>query len=474
NYNHWAGQSEKFSPASKPSCIAVPIHWAERPLGVLYLADELPRLFSSEDVTLLEQLAPLAGATLEQRRLLQQTRARWQEAETLRQAGAAVTEILSMDERLERILEQLGYVVPYDSASVQLMREDKLEIVGGRGFPEPQKIIGWQFPVPGDNPNTIVVQERRPVILRDARTAHTPFRESPHAHIRSWLGVPLIVHDRVIGLLSIDSVELNHFNQKHVRLVTPLADQIAVALENARLYDDLQQQMDELKRTQAQLVQSAKLAAVGELAAGVAHELNNPLTGVLGYAEIAMIELEPEHPSYKDLQGIRAEALRASRIVRHLLQFSRQSEPKRTPADINQVTRQTLDVIRYHLQTSNVQVEESYEADLPPLSLDEGQIRQVLLNLITNAFQAMPQGGQLRICSERRGDQIGISISDTGEGIAKDNLERIFDPFYSTKPSGTGLGLSVSLGIVQEHGGRITVESQPGQGSTFTVWLPIE
>jgi signal transduction histidine kinase len=213
---------------------------------VLDLLDDAPRTFSPADVALLERFTPLAAAALEQTRLLEEERARWREAETLREAGAAVTETLSLDERLRRILEQLDRVVPYDSASVQLLRDDYLEIVGGRGLSETETVIGLKIPIPGDNPNTAVVVGRKPIILADAKIAYPPFRRPPNDYIRSWLGVPLIVRDQMIGMLAVDSVELGHFNAEHVRLVAPFANQAAIAIENARLYEGSQRRLREM------------------------------------------------------------------------------------------------------------------------------------------------------------------------------------------------------------------------------------
>jgi two-component system NtrC family sensor kinase len=233
--------------------------------------------------------------------------------------------------------------------------------------------------------------------------------------------------------------------------------------------------MEQLKATQTQLVQAAKLAAVGELAAGVAHELNNPLTSVLGFAELSLTNPEVSSLLRHDLEVIAREAGRARDIVRNLLDFARQTKPQRLPADVNYVFHQTLDLIRQHIEKSGVVIMEDYGPDVGILTLDSGQIKQVFLNLITNAAQAMPKGGTLSLRTFRLGDEVAISVSDTGQGIPPEIQDRIFEPFFTTKAvgEGTGLGLSVSFGIVQEHGGRISVESQVGQGSTFTVWLPI-
>jgi GAF domain-containing protein len=246
DYGCWEGRSVQYEEAGFTAVVAVPISWGNRLLGVLDLLDDAPRTFSPADVALLERFTPLAAAALEQTRLLEEERARWREAETLREAGAAVTETLSLDERLRRILEQLDRVVPYDSASVQLLRDDYLEIVGGRGLSETETVIGLKIPIPGDNPNTAVVVGRKPIILADAKIAYPPFRRPPNDYIRSWLGVPLIVRDQMIGMLAVDSVELGHFNAEHVRLVAPFANQAAIAIENARLYEGSQRRLREM------------------------------------------------------------------------------------------------------------------------------------------------------------------------------------------------------------------------------------
>ncbi len=242
--------------------------------------------------------------------------------------------------------------------------------------------------------------------------------------------------------------------------------------ERKRAEQALRESMEQLKEAQARLIRSAKMAAVGQLAAGVAHELNNPLTSMLGFAEIVLQEIDQDAPYRADLETIISEGRRARQIVLNLLDFSRQRKPLRQPVDLNDILRKTLAVVHPHLQARGVTVRQSFEQDIGPLSLDTGQMQQVFLNLITNAVQAMPEGGHLTIETRRVDDQVSVSISDTGEGISPEDEGHIFDPFYTTKTSGTGLGLSVSLGIVEEHGGQITVESAPGGGCTFTVWLP--
>ena len=234
--------------------------------------------------------------------------------------------------------------------------------------------------------------------------------------------------------------------------------------------------MTELKQTQAQLVQSTKLAAIGELAANIAHEINNPLTTVLGFASFIAERLPAEDPMREELGLIQEEASRARDIVRDLLQFSRQRDFMPEPADLNQVLEQVVAMVRRQGAFSTVTVNEAYAGDLPMVEMDVPRIKQVFLNIINNAVYAMKDGGTLTIKTIATGDKVHVAFQDTGPGIPPDILGRIFDPFFTTKPevSGTGLGLSVSLGIVQSHGGAVDVQSTPGQGSTFTIILPIK
>jgi PAS domain S-box-containing protein len=290
------------------------------------------------------------------------------------------------------------------------------------------------------------------------------------------VGVPIYWSGQPLGVVVVSDDAPRIFSPADVALLEQFTPLAAAAMENSRLLRDLQQQMDRLTETQAQLVQAAKLAAVGELAAGVAHELNNPLTSVLGFTALLLNATPPESSTRHDLEIVANQARRARDIVRNLLGFARQTKPQQLPANVNQLFRQTLDLVRQLLEKSGVVIEEDYAPDLGFLTLDAGQMKQVFLNLITNAAHAMPKGGKLRVHTACLGDEVAIAISDTGGGMPPEVQERIFEPFFTTKPvgQGTGLGLSISLGIVREHGGRIAVESQAGQGSTFTVWLPVE
>lgn len=239
--------------------------------------------------------------------------------------------------------------------------------------------------------------------------------------------------------------------------------------------DAVEQREAQLKlATSQQINRSEKLASIGRLAAGVAHEINNPLTSVLTFAHLLKEKPNLDSQDQQDLDLIIHETTRVADIVSNLLDFARERSPRKEPLDVNDVVRRTVRLIRNQKHFDRITIEEQLAPTLPEVEGDRNQLQQVLLNLALNSCAAMPDGGQMRIATATAGSRVLIEVSDTGCGIPADMLDMIFDPFFSTKPAGkgTGLGLSVSLGIVQQHGGTLDVESQVGEGSRFTVSLP--
>jgi two-component system NtrC family sensor kinase len=233
------------------------------------------------------------------------------------------------------------------------------------------------------------------------------------------------------------------------------------------------------KMLQEQLIQSEKMSAIGQLVSGVAHELNNPLAGISAFAQLLLTEKRFPPDQRTAAEMIYAEARRASRIVQNLLTFARQHKPERASTSINQVLDDTLELRGYELRVRGIEVSRQYDEGLPETMADAHQLQQVFLNLITNAEQAMEKrqrdAQHLVVRTLRSGGVIRIEVEDTGPGIPANLLERIFNPFFTTKPtgSGTGLGLSISLGIVREHGGRIWAENVSGSGARFIIELPL-
>ncbi|MDX6427441.1 MAG: two-component system, sporulation sensor kinase [Gaiellaceae bacterium] len=231
----------------------------------------------------------------------------------------------------------------------------------------------------------------------------------------------------------------------------------------------------EERRMQQQLVQSGKLAAIGELAAGVAHEINNPLFAILGLTEFLLKEAEPGSKALQRLELIQQTGLEIKEIVRALLDFARENAEDRHVVPLEDVVQATVDLVRRTNAHKGVELVDAYDASGAPVSASPNQLKQIFLNLIANARQAMPNGGTVKVDVRQDGNWVIASVTDDGPGIEPAILERIFEPFFTTKrlTGGTGLGLSVSLGIAEAHGGSLTASSEPGRGSTFTLRLPI-
>ena len=283
-------------------------------------------------------------------------------------------------------------------------------------------------------------------------------------------------------------------NNTQVSLITRSGEVFPANLSAALIYDEAGQEMAsvgiftdlrervrlqrELEETHLKLLQSEKMASLGKLAAGVAHEINNPLGGILIYANILLEETSPEDRRWQDLKEIVDQTLRCKDIVQELLDFSRQTRHRWVLTDLNQSIRQTISLLGKQALFHNIQLAEELDPDLAPLIADPGQVHQVLMNLIINAVDAMNASGTLTLRTYPLPDvgKIGLEISDTGCGIPAENLSRIFDPFFTTKEvgKGTGLGLSTVYGIVQEHRGAIEVTSRVGQGTTFIIRLPVD
>jgi len=241
---------------------------------------------------------------------------------------------------------------------------------------------------------------------------------------------------------------------------------------------DLRRMEEERKVLEQKAQLASRLASIGELASGVAHEINNPLTGIIGYSQFLFDRQDIPKDVKEDLKVINEGAQRVASIVKRLLAFARQAKPERTHVDINDLIGSVLQLRAYHLKASNIQVNTAFDSSLPITMADAGQLQQVFLNLIVNAETEMKLArgkGKLMITTEKVNNSIHILFKDNGPGIPKENLQKIFDPFFTTREvgEGTGLGLSICYGIVREHNGRIWAESERARGATFVVELPI-
>jgi signal transduction histidine kinase/CheY-like chemotaxis protein len=312
---------------------------------------------------------------------------------------------------------------------------------------------------------------------RDPRAVQVP--GTPDEDDSSLLCVPLYSREKIAGVITLVRVGGLNFTEDDLELATLFAGQCSAAIANARLYEGMRAAYEELRETQAQLVQSAKLNALGEMAGGVAHDFNNILAAILGRTQL-LLQNHDQPEIRRQLQVIEQAALDGAHTVRRVQEFTRVRNDERFETlDVNQVLLGVLELTRPAWEASakrrgvSVNVARRLEA-ASPIAGNASELREVFTNLVLNAVDAMPDGGQLSIETEDRAERVQVRIADTGVGMDERTRERIFDPFFTTKTvKGTGLGLSVAYGIVIRHHGTIDVESEPGRGTHFTLSFPV-
>ncbi len=390
-----------------------------------------------------------------------------------------LTEAISTSFNIEAILGSLmelsGRFVNYFSCGVFSLdpNHQRLESMAGRGEESllteriqaqwEDGIIDW------------VLRERRPVVIEDMETLS---RVNQNQH--SFVFIPLLVGGKQIGLYVLHcSKAKDEFTFGDLELLGVLANQAAVAIENSRLYTELATAHDQLKESQHQLLLSDKQAAIGELAGGVAHEVNNPLQIILSRVQLMIMQNKGNKRILSGLSLIENNVKRISKIIRALLGFARHSaaEGEWGSLQLRPSIQQACELLKHQLDTNRIEVDIDFSDQLPAIEGNTGELEQVFINLILNAQNAMPDGGSLRIegIYNKVEEQVELRFIDTGCGIDPEHCDRIFDPFFTTRAEsgGTGLGLAVSYGIVEMHKGELMVESIVGKGTTFIIRLPI-
>ncbi|MEA3351531.1 MAG: ATP-binding protein [Chloroflexota bacterium] len=411
-----------------------------------------------------------------------------EQLEVLRQASLSLTSSLTMQSVLDAILEQSLKLVNADDAHVFLYDGEQLSFGS----------VLWKdgrtqepFAEPRQNGLTYnVARIGKSVVVPDL---------SDHPLYSDWplegaiVGLPLRYSDKVIGVMNIALDQPHEFTESELYILELLADQAAVAIDNARLHEQIQRHAEELEQrvrertqelrdAQVKMIRQEKLAVLGQLAGGVSHELRNPL-GVISNAVyyLKMVQPDADEKVKEYLEMIESETRGAAKIISDLLDFTRIKSAERESVAISELV---ATVLAKHPPPENVELDTKTPTDhLPPVFVDPAQIEQVLTNLVTNAYQAMPEGGWLTItippreCSAALRDErspVFISITDTGEGIPTENMENIFEPLFTTKARGIGMGLVISKTLMEANGGSIEVESVEDEGTRFTLLLPTE
>jgi PAS domain S-box-containing protein len=414
-----------------------------------------------------------------------ETRRRSRELEILMRVSAALRVAGTRSEMYPVLLQQLSELLKAEGAAIALRNPATGEVSIEFGLGEWKEWTGVKLK-PGEGISGLVIASGQSYRTDDAE--HDPVVKYPNLFhgLNAAACVPLIISNQPIGALWIGCKSA--VTGEDMRLLTAIGDMAANAIQRQTLHDDLQTQLVILRDAQARLVQSEKLAAIGQLVSGVAHELNNPLTSVVLYSQIVQHEKLGE-TARQNLSKVVSEALRAGRIVRGLLDFARQRPMDRMQVRVDEIIKSSIELVAYELNANDIRLDLQLAPALPVIMADPHQLTQVFVNLLQNAWQAMSAAhghGILKIATEvgesiyrthahEKTPVVRIRFEDDGPGIPEAIIGRIFDPFFTTKPEGkgTGLGLSICHGIISEHGGHIWAESAEGQGTNFIIELPI-
>jgi len=380
-----------------------------------------------------------------------------------------------LSETLSTLVDQLGI----KSIAILLRRDTKQEVLSflklkGIQPTSSTKINEWEINLNGVL-SRMILSEREPLFFKEIQPHIKD--DIPEMEILKTLDcklcVPLISRDELVGILILGPKKTNlRFVDSDLEFISVLADQLTVAVENAILYKNQKNINAELRRTQKQLIQSEKLAALGQLSASVAHEINNPLGIIKNYLLILSESADECDPHQRNLKMIKEEVGRIARIVKSLLDFSR-PENKMTLLDLSSVLKQTISLIDKEFLNRKIKIKKELPENLSPVTGSEDQLKQVFLNLLVNSKDFMPKGGEVTIRARDTDQGVEIEFSDTGCGIPQENIPQIFEPFFTTKQEGkgTGLGLWICYGIMQRHGGTIQAKRKK-KGTSFLLTLP--
>ena len=401
--------------------------------------------------------------------------------QVLRAVSEAVSRSLDLNEVVQPSLAALTHVTGHEIASLHLISPDGKSLIlrGDRGLSDELRRVNFELPLGegliggvalSGNARRVDEASQEDDLLPAARLAVNS------DGIRGFVCVPIRARQRILGTLSLGRQTKDRFSDEEVALVETVADQIGLAIDNARLYGEVNRQLNDLRRAQVEVVKAERLAAVNGLAAGVAHEINNPLTIIM--AQLYLLAQRKLDPQIEEgMEIIDAAAKRAAAIVRDLILFAEHRPPRRTRCQVGEQVREVVAFEEARLEAEGITVRVHIEP-VPDIWADHNHLQEVLLHVLQNAQHAMREahtGGVVSINVKPTATGVRIEVKDAGTGIPPEHLPRIFNPFFTTKQpgDGRGLGLSVAHSIVTEHGGRIWAENMPEGGALFTIDLPI-
>lgn len=457
--------------------LAVPLVVRDEVRGVLNVDSNRPDAFSEEDRELLEALAAQAARVIHNTWLYEQLRLRVRLFEALATVSQTINSALNLDDALNLIVREASTLMRAKMCSLMLLDESRqwLELRASHGAGP--AYVNKPPLAAGESLLGSVARRRKPMQVENVQTSNR-YQQVEIARtegLAGLLSVPLLFSGQAIGTLNVYTSQPYHFSNDEVGILSAFAELSATAIQKAQLYE-------RVVDVEEQLRQSEKLSALGLLAAEAAHEIRNPLTVMKMLYHSLNLSFPPDDPRAKDARIIDEKMERLNKIVERIMGFARTNEPRLAPVRLNELIDELCLLVRHKLQQQNVELARRFAPDLPAVLGDATQLEQALLNLVLNAVEAMPKGGQLTIQTrtvaprrpQARTTHVAIDIQDTGHGMSREQRQRAFKSLLSTtKPKGTGIGLAIVTRVVETHHGRIKLKSRPGAGSTFSILLPV-
>jgi signal transduction histidine kinase len=515
-------------PPGISSLVCVPLISQSRTIGTLTLFSlrregREGKVFDEEDKNLLFTMASQVAVAIENAIIMNRAEILAKEKERnvrelflLYEVSRSMLTTINLDQLLRIILLSitLGSRMGFDRAALFLIdeKENALRGMMGVGPADGEQAERWREKLEGHSPFSpdwvipeemaetpydnrihqvrLSLEEKHSVLIRTLREQRSfniqDALSDPEVNpeILRWFGskafasVPLLAKGKAIGLITVDNqISGRPITEADIGFLNLLANQAALAIENSRLYGNLQEINAQLLKTQNRLIQSEKLAALGEVVASIAHEIKNPLVSIGGFARRLERNLKENSAEKKYMRIVLKEVLRLENVLNQTLVYSRELPLPSEAQNVNRIIEESLSVLEGEFQEKNVSVVKDLDPALPPLASDPQQMKQIFLNLFVNALQAMGSNGQLsvRTWSQKTGEKryVQIEVGDTGGGIPQEDLENIFNPFFTTKQEGTGLGLAITHKIITRYGGEIEVINRPGVGATFVLRFPL-
>jgi signal transduction histidine kinase len=466
-------------PVQFRSLVVAPIRSKEQCIGTISIQSDSVNAFDESEVTLLETLGTQVAIGIDNASLLETTRQNLKEINILYRISQGLTGSLDADQLMKDVADLLQQSFGYHHVMIYVVDHENENLVAcqGSGLIATRLVEqGYCVPI-GKGIIGHVANTCEPFLTNAVENVLFYFQHPDLADVKSELTVPIIIEDRVVGILDVQQTSSHPFTSHQLDLLVAVAGQLAVALQKANLYNTLQTSLTQEKAMRTRLIQNERLAVAGQLLASVSHELNNPLQAIQNVLFLLEKEESLSVQGEQDLKIIMSEVERMATLLNRLRATYRPIySDEIEEIQLNEIIEDIHSLTSTHLRHNEIIFEFHPDPELPTVRGVSDQIRQVVLNLFINAIEAMQTGGCLTVCTQHSiaSGQAFLTITDTGHGIDPEILPRIFEAFFTTKKTGTGLGLSITSDIIHQHGGDIQVENNEHSGATFKVWFPVE